>query len=227
MTEISAGGLYAPDGRRIIETPSKRHLVEINRLPRAKYISTFGPNPETAGKWWFFQGPVKPDSIYFRQRVLMPAKRQIMKELKAFRRPLEEFALRGTYSVLGESILGDSFLNVSVPYSDIYTSKSLWRILEEGTEKGEDITRVASVQEFKGDSYVDNYLQEHSRRVRLANMHDSSHESIFPVILVYDLTRVRVGEDHTIHLPKSKEERRDIITRAYVLDYAPDSIFPG
>lgn len=224
-TELPQRGLFLPNGKPILSTPSPEQIVAINTHPKAEYFSTLGPNPEVVVNWTNHFGLhripgllnpfIKYGSYYFRKHVVNHLWEKIDSE---FGSELENMAVRGTAVALGSP--------VKTTRGEVH---SLSQILNEGSDTGSNRTRLATLSaSVTSESPIlydrrhsEHYLPTWASLFRRDVEKEGDEKLIYPVMLVYD-TRNMVVNHGDVTLPDDPKLRQDAIVKAYVLDHLHD-----
>lgn len=227
-SELSARGLYLPNGKPILSTPSPEQIAAINANPKAEYFSTLGPNPEVTPKlivpFGIHRIPGvlthfnKTGRVYYEQYMLGPLLEKVSSE---FGISPPNLALRGSAGSLDKQV-------DTKTYGKILT---LEQILKAGSDTGKQKTRVASFDEkidpktvtdetftSYARGHADAYLQSWSAMLRNDLINDEDAKSIFPILFIYDTTKLR-KDNHDHVLPNDPKLREQAIVKTYVLDH--------
>lgn len=227
-SELSTRGLFLPNGKPILSTPSPEQIAAVNANPKAEYFSTLGPTPEVTPKLLVpfgihrIPGVLehfnKEGRVYYEQYILGPLLEKISSE---FGISPPNLALRGSAGSLDRQV-------DTKTYGKILT---LEQMLKAGSDTGKQKTRVASfdkgidpksVTENSITTYArghsDAYLQSWSAILRNDLINDEDAESIFPMLFIYDISKLR-RDKHDQVLPDDPKLREQAIIKAYVLDH--------
>lgn len=222
-TEPPSRGLFLPNGKPILSTPSPEQIAEINAHPRAEYFSTLRPNPEVVANWTTHFGLhrvpgllnpfIKRGRYYFGKHVLNPLWEKIDSE---FGLEPENMAVRGTAVALGSPVKTRTRGEV----------RSLSQILNEGSDTGSNRTRLAALSPsvtsespiLYNRAHSGNYLDTWAWLFRQDVGKEGDEKLIYPAMLVYD-TRNMVINYGDVTLPDDPKLRQDVIVKAYILDH--------
>lgn len=220
MSELPQRGLFRPDGKPIISTPTPEQIVAINTHPKAEYFSTFGPNPEMILRWTtrfglhrfsrLIEPFVKNGYYYFNRHVLHPLWEKVDSE---FGLGPEHIAIRGTAAAVGLPVKLKNGVEV----------RSLLQILSEGSDTGSQRTRLATLSMSPGSpitysrDHSGNYLNTWAWLFRRGVEEEGDDKRIFPLMLVYDTRNMEFGH-HDVILPDDPKLRQNAILKAYIVD---------
>lgn len=227
-SELSDRGLFLPNGKPILSTPSPDQIVKINSEPRAEYFSTLGSKPEVVASWLKFGGIDKIPGVvgqfnktayeYHQKHVLGPLLERVSSE---FGIAPTNVVLRGSAGSIDEPVDAKT-------YGKILT---LDQMLKAGSDTGKNRTRVASFEDpinpksvtedavtLYGRGHADAYLQSWSAMLRNDLINEENAKSIFPILFIYDASKLK-RDNHDQVLPDDPREREKVIIKAYVLDH--------
>lgn len=100
--------------------------------------------------------------------------------------------------------------------------KDLLKVLDDGTEKNEDRTRVATYgkDDLILPTRTTQWLVQSTQELRQELEGTPESEKLYPVLLVYDLDCLTPLDGlYGVQLPPESEDRAKAITKAYILDY--------
>ena len=223
----SSRGIFMPNGRKIITTPTPEQVTAINSTPRAEYFSTLGSNPEIVSKWsthfglHHIPGLLKPftqkDSFYFSKHVLEPLLEKIHSDPDLTNLPPKYRAVRGTAAALESPVKLKNGGEV----------RTLKQILDDGSDTGKREIRTAALSadydynEHPGHApigHTKDYLPHHATMLRREVAHEGEDQRIYPLMLVYDMRNFEIAGWDPV-LPEDPDKRREAIVKAYVVDY--------
>ena len=209
------GGVRSESGTSIIEAPPRDLLEKVQENEKIGYFPAQIPQDEEAAEHFPIPDTELQELITRRQlgniydiTVTGPLGEYVQHEFK----DSMPIAVRGTVCSLdGDIDLGDLRI------------KDIRRTVTEGTEKEGDKTLVAVQRtDSRGLHHrTAQWLPQSAQELR-AMLKDSPElqSKIYPVLLVYDLKKLKPGKAlYEAILPLTPEERKSAILKAIVLDY--------
>lgn len=220
-TEPPSRGLFLPNGKPIISTPSSEQIAVVNAHPKAEYFSTLGVSPEVVTNWATkirlpytpgFLNPLKHESFYLRKYIADPLWEKLDSE---FGLEPENLAIRGTAVAIDHPVKTKTRGEV----------RTLSQILEEGSDTGSDKTKLANLSKTAPPGSRITYSRDHSELYlttwaglfREDVEREGDDKLIYPALLVYDTRNMKVNGSE-VSLPEDPKLRKEAIVKAYVLD---------
>ncbi len=120
-------------------------------------------------------------------------------------------------------------------YSNGLLIRDVRQILDMGQEQGKTTTKMREFPEpgsngefyYEISNYPIKYTGKASHNLSGGLEAEGEADKVFPVLLVYDLSKVERTDDlFVINLPESQEDRKGVLLKAYILDFPTFDISP-
>lgn len=213
-------GIFTDSRVPIIEAPTPEQIARLKENPKIEYFPTRVPEdwiknmPLTDADMESIRMPGMPTDFVYNELVLNRLEKYVANIYKD-RFPI---GIRGTVASIEGPII-----NGQIRINDIQ------QMLAEGSDRGGDETNIAIMDKTKfEDPWMDpqihyrtkQWIAQSSQEMRKALEADpEARKKIFPVLFVYDLSKLKPGTHYGGKLPDSQEERAEAIIKAYVTDY--------